>query len=185
MTEVKNDSVTLAEIRSKFKIYPTTDLDLFTGSQAIRFIGSAADFLSIASSLGVMVIYIEDHGSELSGNNNLPEKFGFLKDGFIHVFDSSAEPKDTAKQGVTQPLSGNTDVLSRIKQNPDEESRNMAMWVKSNLNYMSPDSFNLQYFFSKYWERLGIDRSATLNSSDRTIIEEIEKMTTAKIRSSK
>ena len=68
MTEVKNDSVTLAEIRSKFKIYPTTDLDLFTGSQAI--------------------------------------------------------------------------------------------------------SFNLQYFFSKYWERLGIDRSATLNSSDRTIIED-------------
>ena len=40
-------------------------------------------------------------------------------------------------------LSGNMDVLSRMKQNPDEESRNMAMWVKSNLNYMSPDSFNL------------------------------------------
>ena len=37
------------------------ELDLFTGSQAIRFIGSAADFLSIASSLGVMVIYIEDN----------------------------------------------------------------------------------------------------------------------------
>jgi hypothetical protein len=185
MDEIKKDGVTLADIRSKFKLYYTADIDLFTSSKAIRFKGSATDFLSIASSLGVVVIYIGDNGSKLPDNNTLSEKFGFLRDGYMHVFDSSAESNNAEEQQEKQPSSGNVGTLDRIKQNPDEESRNMAMWVKSNLNYMSPDSFNLQYFFSKYWQRLGIDRLATLNSGDRAIIEEIEKMATARIKSSK
>ncbi|MGC8515438.1 MAG: hypothetical protein ACP5OC_04785, partial [Thermoplasmata archaeon] len=181
---LKNETVTLADIRNKFMLYPT-GLDTFAQPQAIRFNGSAGDFLSLASSLGVKLIYISSQGSMPNSDNTVPERFGFIQDGFIHVFINSENSTERSGKPDIQPTAVIPDALTRMKQNPEEESKNMAMWVKSNLNYMSPDSFNLQYFFSKYWARLGIDRSATLDSENRTIIEQIEKMATAKIKSSK
>jgi hypothetical protein len=120
MTEANKDNLTFADIRNKFKLYSTEDGDLFTGPHAIRYIGTAADFLSIASSLGVLIIYTDDRTSRSDQDDNLPARFGFLKDGFMHVFDSIAESKDTEEQVGIKPPSGNMDALSRIKQNPDE-----------------------------------------------------------------
>ena len=45
------------------------------------------------------------------------------------------------------------------------------------------DSFNLQYFFKKYWERLGIDREKVMLTNERSVIENIEKLATSKIKS--
>ncbi|MCL4452094.1 MAG: hypothetical protein M1327_05680 [Candidatus Thermoplasmatota archaeon] len=184
MAELKNETISLADIRGKLMLYPT-GLDVFVQPQAIRFNGTAADFLSIASSLGVKFIYVASQGSISDSDNTVPESCGFIQDGFIHVFINKQNSTESSGKPDVHPTAANPDALTRMKQNPDEESKNMAMWVKSNLNYMSPDSFNLQYFFTKYWARLGIDRSATLDSENRTIIEQIEKMATAKIKSLK
>ena len=184
MAEIKNETISLADIRNKFMLYPT-GLDVFVQPHSIRFNGSAGDFISIASSLGVKVMYVANQDSVSNSDDTLPERFGFVHDGFIHVFINSQSSSESSGKQDIQPNPPAPDALTRMKQNPDEESKNMAMWVKANLNYMSPDSFNLQYFFSKYWARLGIDRSATLDSDNRTIIEQIEKIATAKIKSSK
>lgn len=184
MAELKNETISLADIRSKFMLYPT-GLDVFVQPHSIRFNGSAGDFISVASSIGVKVIYVASQDSMPNPDNTLPERFGFVHDGFFHVFINSQSSSESSGKQDILPNPPALDALTRMKQNPDEESKNMAMWVKANLNYMSPDSFNLQYFFSKYWARLGIDRSATLDSDNRTIVEQIEKMATAKIKSSK
>lgn len=185
MEEEKQETLTLADIRSRFILYPTDREDLFTGSYAIEFNGSSKEFISTAVTLGIKIIYLPANFTSGSMDNTPVDKIGFLRDGFMHVFSSEKilqAPEKSPK--LATPVS-NSDPISRVKQNPDDEARNMALWVKSNLNYMSPDSFNLQYFFTKYWNRLGIDRTTALNSGDRSIIEEVERLATSKIKTLK
>ena len=44
MAELKNETISLADIRSKFMLYPT-GLDVFVQPHSIRFNGSAGDFI--------------------------------------------------------------------------------------------------------------------------------------------
>ncbi len=185
MEEEKKDPLSLAYIRSRFILYPTTWVDLFTDSNAIKFKGSAEEFVSMALGLGIKVIYLPA-SSDLNGTDNTSlDRIGFLRDGFMHVFSSDKVLSDVEKTHEHAAPVSNDDPIFRARQSPEDEARSMALWVKSNLNYMSADSFNLQYFFTKYWNRLGIDRTAALNSSDRSTIEEVEKLATSKIKSLK
>ena len=173
---------TAENMLKKFKIYWITGSDFFQKQLSILYNGTLEDFLSIAYDLGIKIIYANRTGQGRDDENFIPAKIGFLHEGLMHVF-SSANHEIADSRRVEQPktINGNS-VLHRMEQNPDEEAKNMAVWVKSNLNYMSPDSFNLQYFFKKYWERLGIDREKVMLTNERSVIENIERLATSKIK---
>ena len=182
MTEDGLAKNTMGDLLKKFRIYWTAGTDFFESHLSIFYNGTLEEFLSIADDLGIKVIYANRAGSGDGDENSIPEKLGFLHEGIMHVFSSAKDDRtDLSKAEKLKTDNGNS-VLHRIEQNPDEEARNMAVWVKSNLNYMSPDSFNLQYFFKKYWERLGIDREKVMLTNERSVIENIEKLATSKIK---
>ena len=58
----------------------------------------------------------------------------------------------------------------------------MATYVRANLDYMSPDPFNLQYFFKKFWESHGVNPSLPPGSEKRRLMTQIENLATAKIK---
>lgn len=183
MTEDSLAKKTMGDLLKKFRIYWIAGTDFFESHLSIFYDGTLEEFLSIADDLGIKVIYANRAGSGDGDENSIPEKLGYLHEGIMHVFSSAKDDSTGSSKAELLKMGNGNSVLHRIEQNPDEEARNMAVWVKSNLNYMSPDSFNLQYFFKKYWERLGIDREKVMLTNERSVIENIEKLATSKIKS--
>ncbi|WP_393971721.1 hypothetical protein OXIME_000301 [Oxyplasma meridianum] len=70
-----------------------------------------------------------------------------------------------------------------MDQNQDEIVADIVNFVTLNLDYMSPDSYNLQYFYKKYWESKGIKGTVQPGTKWRKYMDGIEQKATQKFRS--
>jgi alpha-galactosidase/6-phospho-beta-glucosidase family protein len=70
-----------------------------------------------------------------------------------------------------------------MNQNQDEVVVDIVNFVSMNLDYMSPDSYNLQYFYKKYWESKGIKGIVPQGTKWRKYMDGIEQKATQKFRS--
>lgn len=70
-----------------------------------------------------------------------------------------------------------------MNQNQDEIVADIVNFVSLNLDYMSPDSYNLQYFYKKYWESKGIKGTLQPGTKWRKYMDGIEQRATQKFRS--
>jgi len=70
-----------------------------------------------------------------------------------------------------------------MNQNQDEIVADMVNFVSMNLDYMSPDSYNLQYFYKKYWESKGVKGHVPPGSKWRKYMDGVEMKATQKFRS--
>lgn len=70
-----------------------------------------------------------------------------------------------------------------MNQNQDEIVADMVNFVSMNLDYMSPDSYNLQYFYKKYWESKGVRGTVPPGSKWRKYMDGVEMKATQKFRS--
>lgn len=78
----------------------------------------------------------------------------------------------------------NEKILEEImNQNQDEIVADIVNFVSLNLDYMSPDSYNLQYFYKKYWESKGIKGTLQPGTKWRKYMDGIEQRATQKFRS--
>lgn len=164
--------------------YPLTSLE----NNLVFWDGNdPSEFFSTAREMGCKFIYVyrekeRDMNIEMDIEK---DEFGFLVSGVFHVLSAKIDPKSgqqirTAKKPEEKPVAevGST-ILTR---DPDEIASDMAAFVRANLDYMSPDPFNLQYFFKKFWESHGVNPSLPPGTEQRRLMTRIENIATAKIK---
>ena len=164
--------------------YPLTSLE----NNLVFWDGSdPSEFFSTAKEMGSRFIYVyrekeRDPGIEMDIEK---DEFGFLVSGVFHVLSARIDPK--SGQQIRSPKKPEEKVIEDAGSNiftrtPEEIASDMATYVRANLDYMSPDPFNLQYFFKKFWESHGVNPSLPPGSEKRRLMTQIENMATAKIK---
>ena len=173
-------------IPQEFKIfkvkYPFSSLK----ANVVFWDGSEASaFFSVARDMGATCIYVyREMAKDADVNaNSENDEFGFMISGVFHVFHtkSSAEKVSIGHNDAPRDISSDKGSAA-LARGPDELSDEMAIFVKANLDYMSPDAFNLQYFFKKFWESHGVDTSAPPGSEQRKFMTKVENMASLKIK---
>ena len=190
--ERDNKKDLLEYLNKNFLVYPTKYLFKKDSEHVMVWSGTDVyEFLDFAKSLDKRIIYTytplhtEKENSE-SSDSAEPASVAFITDGFLNVFlidqdlsqaigheiSSAQSPSDEHKLGV----------LELMSQDPDKLAKEMANFVKTNLDYMSPDPFNLAYFFKKFWESKGI-REEQSDRNFKAFKEKIELKATGIIKS--
>ncbi|MFG1503100.1 MAG: hypothetical protein AAE984_07190 [Cuniculiplasma divulgatum] len=146
-----------------------------------------AEFFATAREMGCKFIYVYRE-KERDRNNEMDiekDEFGFLVSGVFHVLSARIDPKSgqqirASKKPEEKAIEdAGSNILTR---SPEEIASDMASYVRANLDYMSPDPFNLQYFFKKFWESHGVNPSLPPGSEKRRLMTQIENAATAKIK---
>jgi hypothetical protein len=165
--------------------YPITSLEV----NVVFWNGTdPSGFFSLANEMGAKSIYIYSEGSADNGKEPVVEKdeFAFMIDGVFHVLSAVVDTKTgkpIRRESKSMPEVSKERGHALQERDPEELSSEMASFVKANLDYMSPDPFNLQYFFKKFWESHGVDTSVAPGSEQRKLMNKIENMAALKIKS--
>lgn len=167
-----------------FKVkYPISSME----NNLVFWDGEPAEFFSIAREMGSKFIYAyREKEKGQSGELEIEkDEFGFIVSGFFHVLSaridsgSGRQIKNVNKSAGIPTEETSSNILGR---DPEEIAKDMASFVRANLDFMSPDSFNLQYFFRKFWESHGINASISPATEQRRLMTRIENLATAKIK---
>lgn len=180
-----NESVDLHEIlkeaSSTFRIFPLKRSIMENPGMALvwKHDNNPVEFLEFAreASAKVLYHYLRENGDSSQGEYH---ELAYIDNGFIHVFchkytDDVWAGKENKDRSSVVP--------SIADRKPDDVAAEMADYVMLNLDYMSPDSFNLQYFFKKYWQSRGLDPAAPPGSALRKYMDAVEDAATRKIKS--
>jgi len=149
------------------------------------------EFLDLAKKLGKQIIYVYKPSTPGKTNNepsnsDEPAAIGFSNDGFLNIFIIDEDLSQAYGHEVSHQSSSldehKLSVSELINQDPDKLASEMASFVNANLDYMSPDPFNLQYFYKKFWESKGVNADQN-DRSFKQFKEKIELKATNIIKS--
>ena len=139
-------------------------------------------FMEIARKMQSSRIYLYlDEGNEMDEPSPKIIEMGFEASGIFHIMSEGGR-KQSQEQGQTDnsptPATGNHLLSMKV----EEISSELVQFVRSNLDYMSPDSFNLQYFFKKFWQSHGIDVDFLPGTEERKIMNQAERLASEKLK---
>ncbi len=176
----------LAEISGKIKVYPLRNSIMSTFNQVLIWNGDdLSKFMETVTAENVSMIYHYVSPDSTESDDHLPEheEIAFLANGFVHLFLRSSGIHNAEKAPASEhsqvPGQSQATITER---KPDEVAEDMTNFVSMNLDYMSPDTFNLQYFFRKYWQSQGLNPDIPAGSSIRKFMDKVEKISTRKIK---
>ncbi len=182
---MEKETPDLAEIMravsSKFKIFPLKRSVL--ENQGVCLIwkpsGDPMDFLAFAEDASARVIY---HYKREGEDSSTPEyhELAYIDSGFIHVLCLDLTGNSSSDSMIRGPVEEPLPIMNR---KPEDVAVDVADYVMLNLDYMSPDTFNLQYFFRKYWQSMGLDPGLPPGSDLRKFMDRVEELATRKIKS--
>lgn len=154
-------------LKKNFQVFPTKYLFKEDSEHVIVWNGKdVSDFLDLVKSLDKHLIYVykpsgAEKPSDNQDNSAQPDAIGFTSDGFLNVFIIDEDLSQAVGHEVSHASTLSSDhklsVSELMNQDPEELATEMASFVRANLDYMSPDPFNLQYFFKKFWESRGVN----------------------------
>lgn len=183
------DHLNLQDIMKKFpqrvRFYPLKNSVTMSGSNVLMWgRDDPEEFLSMFTETGNNILYyFQPPMGEKSRDESEYFELAFISNGFLHVFTNIGHPPVSDSGAVSSTVKGNSGQTDLLNRNPDELADEMANFVSMNLDYMSPDTFNLQYFYKKFWSSLGINPDLPAGSDLRRMMDKIESMTTRKIKS--
>ncbi len=179
-------------LKKNFQVFPTKYLFKKDSEHVIVWNGKdVSDFLDLVKTLDKHMIYVykpsgAEKASENQESSDQPAAIGFANDGFLNIFIIDEDLSQAVGHEVSHASTLSNDhklsVSELMNQDPEELAREMASFVNANLDYMSPDPFNLQYFFKKFWESKGIN----VDQNDRnfkSLKDKIELRATSIIKS--
>ena len=179
-TDIPTPSEILRKASAKFRIFPLKRSVLENPCRCLiwKTPGDPMEFLSFAEEASAKVIY---HYINEGKNSSQAEyhELAYIDGCFIHVFP--LELSGSATTDAAKPEHGKEDP-SIVSRNPEDLAAEMADYVMLNLDYMSPDTFNLQYFFRKYWQSKGLDPELPPESDLRKFMNQVEELATRKIK---
>lgn len=153
-------------------------------------ISSDADvptFIELSKSIGDKLLYYFEEGSKDNSGNVTPTRIelAFPYNGIVNVLVLSEEPPVKVTDSGTSRVSvTETDQYEYLFRDMDKLVDSIVRYVTVNLDFMSPDTFNLRYFFKKFWISKGIDpEKATGTLKDR--IDETEAKAMSAIKNQK
>lgn len=140
-------------------------------------------FLEIARSMQARQIYLYSEIDTSDSTHSTPViEIGFLFSGVFHIMSlyegtqkEQASFKNTEVPGI--PSGGHL-----LERKPEEVATELVQFVRGKLDYMSPDSFNIQYFFKKFWQSHGIDTNLLPGTDQKKLINQIEKLASDRLK---
>ncbi|MCW6169214.1 MAG: hypothetical protein LVQ96_07210 [Thermoplasmatales archaeon] len=179
-------------LNKNFLVYPSKYLFKKDSEHVLVWSGTDVyKFLDFAKSLDKRVIYTYTPLHPENENPETPEStepaaVGFIIEGFLNVFLIDQDLSQAIGHEISSAPSVSDEhklgVSELIAQDPDKLAKEMANFVKANLDYMSPDPFNLAYFFKKFWESKGV-REEQSDRNFKAFKEKIELKATGIIKS--
>ncbi|MCL4307203.1 MAG: hypothetical protein M1302_02875 [Candidatus Thermoplasmatota archaeon] len=181
-------SKVIADLAGKVKVYPLQNSIMATFNQILIWKGDdPSKFVETMISENVPILYHYISPVSLGTDSQAPaehEEIAFLVNGFVHLFIRStvtpaAKPASSSErsQGLSQSQGAIPD------RSPEEVAVDMTNFVSMSLDYMSPDTFNLQYFFKKYWLSQGLNPDIPAGSALKKFMDKVEEISTKKIKS--
>jgi hypothetical protein len=178
----------IADLGGKIRVYPLQNSIMGTFSQILIWKGDdPSKFVETMMNEHVPILYhyISPGSSGTASQATAEhEEVAFLENGFVHLFVRSSvtpAPKPASiselPQGPGQPQGTIPD------RSPEEVAADMTNFVSMSLDYMSPDTFNLQYFFKKYWQSQGLNPDIPAGSALKKFMDRVEEISTRKIKS--
>ncbi|MEM0157665.1 MAG: hypothetical protein QXN26_06350 [Thermoplasmataceae archaeon] len=177
----------VAEMSGKVKIYPLRNSIMGTINQILIWNGDdPSKFLETMNAENVSILYHYISPDSTESEDHVPEheEIAFLANGFMHLFVRSSGIRATEKAPEhEQHQDPGQSFVAITERKPEDVAADMTNFVSMNLDYMSPDTFNLQYFFKKYWQSQGLNPDIPAGSSLRKFMDKVEEISTRKIKS--
>ncbi len=153
----------------------------------VEYSGEPSGFLKLARSLSVKLLYVYETeiDANLQDRDDIPQtmEIGFSHEGTMHVARMhNIEPAKVAHHGIHSAPKEEDAASTIIAAGKDPVVSQIVQYVKVSLDYMSADSFNIQYFFKKFWESKGIDKESKLPQELRQFIDSVESEAIPKLK---
>jgi hypothetical protein len=178
----------IADLAGKVKLYPLQNSIMSTFDQILIWKGDdPSKFIETMIHENAPILYHYISPGSSGPDNQAPpehEEIAFLVNGFVHLFvRSSGTPARKTAAVAGQPVEPGQSQGNIPDRAPEEVAADMTNFVSMSLDYMSPDTFNLQYFFKKYWQSQGLNPDIPAGSSLRKFMDRVEEISTRKIKS--
>ena len=178
----------IADLGEKVRVYPLQNSIMGTFNQILIWKGDdPSKFVETMLSEHTPILYHYVSSSSSGAPSQAPaehEEIAFLLNGFVHLFVRSSVAGSAKPPSAPEPPHGAGLPQGTIPdRSPEEVAADMTNFVLLNLDYMSPDTFNLQYFFKKYWQSQGLNPDIPAGSTLKKFMDKVEEISTRKIKS--
>lgn len=180
------------EIRNNFKLVLPEDFMVFKSKYPLtstirNFIlwkdNEPKKFIEIARSMQAKQIYLYSEKETAEPSRSTPvTEIGFLFSGVFHImslYEGGQKDEVSFKSTEVPGMSSGSHLL---EMKPEDVATEMVQFVRGKLDYMSPDSFNIQYFFKKFWQSHGVDTNFLPGTEQKKLINQIEKLASDRLK---